>query len=31
MTLICEVTEALGLSILFGNVEATLHADLVEE
>jgi hypothetical protein len=31
MTLFREVTDALGLSILFGDVEATLNADLADE
>jgi len=31
MTLIREVTDALGLSILFGDVEETLNADLSEK
>lgn len=31
MTLIREVTDALGLSILFGDVEATLSADPADD
>lgn len=31
MALLYEVTDALGLSILFGDVEETLNADLETE